>query len=194
MTPNTDRVPAIVPLSFWKDYDPQPDGSVKEFEWVEWARRGSRNATTREKISRLQKDGGPVWQALEPYYEHWKKGQDAPIEGTPLAAWPGATPALVKALEPYHIRSVEQLAELSDGDMARIPVPGMRGFRDNARAFGEARQATSVVAAQIAQKDREINDLRRELDELRELVSAAGGEPDDDDPKPAPKRRKRKQD
>jgi hypothetical protein len=37
---------------------------------------------------------------LKPYYDNWKAGQAAPVNGTPLAAWPGATPQLVKALTP----------------------------------------------------------------------------------------------
>ena len=190
----TDRAPAIVPLSFWKDYDPQPDGTMRENVWVEWTRKGTRNATTKEKIARLKKDAGPIWQALVPYYEHWKKGQDAPIDGTPLAVWPGATQALVKALEPYHMCSVEDLAKLSDGEMARVQVPGMRAFRDNARAFIEAQQTTAVVAGQMAEKDRQIEFLTTELAEIKALLASMSDGDDAEEDAPAPRKRKRKQD
>lgn len=170
----SDRAPAIIPLTFWVDYEPQPDGKMKEVERVEWTRKGTQNATTRETVERLSRKGvdNPIWAALKPYYDHWKQGLAAPVDGTPMAAWPGATPQLVKALEPFHIRSVEDLATLTDGTMDKVPVPGIRGLRQNAKAFIEAQRTTAVVAADLAAKDAKISDMQREMDELKELVSA----------------------
>jgi hypothetical protein len=149
------RIPSIVPLNFWIEYEPQPDGSMKEVEKVEWSRRGTNNTTTVEKISRLSKKGLngeliPEWEALKPYYDRWKAGQEAPINGTPLAAWPGATPQLVKALEPYHMHSIEDLADLTDNTMARVPIPGIRGFREKAKAYIAAVSTTAPIAGELA--------------------------------------------
>lgn len=171
-----DRRPAVVPLNFWVDYEPTAEG-MKEIERVEWTRKGTQNATTRETIERLSRtrsgaDPDPVWMALKPYYDNWKAGREAPIDGTPLAAWPGATPQLVKALEPYHIRSIEDLANLTDGTMDKVPVPGIRTFRTQAKAYVEAQQTTAVVARDLAAKDEQIAHLTREIDELRDLVTS----------------------
>lgn len=175
------RIPSIVPLNFWVEYEPQPDGTMREVEKVEWSRKGTQNTSTVEKISRLSKiglngDHIPEWEALKPYYERWKAGQAAPVDGTPLAAWPGATPHLVKALEPYHIRSVQDLAELTDGTMAKIPLPGIRTFRDNARAYVAAASTTAPIAGELAAlRTKTENDARR-IEELETLVKSLAAE------------------
>lgn len=180
LDPNA-RVPAIVPLNFWIEYEPQPDGTMKEIEKVEWTRKGTQNTTTVEKITRLSKPGldgviTPIWEALKPFYDRWKAGQEAPVDGTPLAAWPGATPHLVKALEPYHIRSLEDLAELTDGTMARIPLPGIRGFRENAKAFLSAQSSTAPVAGELAALREQTANQSREIEELKELIQSLAAE------------------
>jgi hypothetical protein len=171
------RLPSIVPLNFWKEYEPQPDGTMKEVAKVEWTRKGTQNTTTIEKISRLSKldiNGNPsaIWEVLKPSYERWLSGQESPVDGTPLAAWPGATPQLVKALEPYHIRSVEDLADLTDGTMAKIPVPGIRGFRDNAKAYVTAIKTTAPIAGEIAGLREQNTNYERRINELEALVKS----------------------
>jgi hypothetical protein len=166
-----DRLPNIVPLEFWVDYKPQADGSQKEEERVKWIRRGAIGAETSEAVHRLQRDSGLIWQALKPYYDHWKQGKDTPINGTPLAAWPGATPQLVKALEPYHIRSVEDLAKIEDSTMNRLGVPGIRVLKSNALAFLEAQQNTAAVAGEVAQLRELALSQANEIDELKAMVN-----------------------
>lgn len=170
MTDPNARVPSIFPLNFWVEYDPQPDGTMKEVEKVEWARKGTQNTTTVEKISRLQKHGSDEWNMLKPYYERWKEGKEAPIDGTPLAAWPGATPQLVKALEPYHIRSIEDLANLTDGTLPKIPVPGIRGFREQAKAYVAAASTTAPVASELAALRAQNASLETRLAEMAEIL------------------------
>lgn len=172
-----NRTPSIIPLDFRLEYIPQPDGTIKEIEVVEYTRKGSQGATTPVRVDHLKRtkpgsDPDPVWVALKPYYENWKAGKEAPIDGTPLAAWPGATPQLVKALEPFHIRSVEDLANLTDATMARVPVPGIRAFRNQATSFIEAQKTTAVVARDLAAKDKQIEALSSEVEELKELVKS----------------------
>lgn len=167
-----ERLPNIVPLDFWMEYKPQKDGSMKEEERVKWVRRGSIGAETEEAVHRLVRDNGAIWQALKPYYDHWKAGMAAPINGTPLAAWPGATPQLVKALEPYHIKSVEDLAQIEDSIMNRAGIPGIRVFKSNAQSFLDAQKTTSVVAGEISTLRSENESLKTQLEELTELVKS----------------------
>jgi hypothetical protein len=177
MQVSDDRRPQIIPLEFRVEYLPQKDGSMKEIEVVEYTRKGSQGATTPARIEHLQRlrpgsDPDPVWMALKPYYDNWKQGKAAPIDGTPLAAWPGGTPHLVKALEAYHIRSVEDLANLTDGTMDKVPVPGIRNFRTLAKTFVEAQKTTHLVAADLAAKDEQINNLTQQVADLTELVQS----------------------
>lgn len=171
-----DRMPAIIPLDFRVDYQPQPDGSMKEIEVVEYTRKGSQGATTPARIEHLQRmrDGrqDPVWLAIKPYYDNWKAGKGAPVNGTPLEAWPGATPQLVKALLPFHIKSVEDLAEIEEGPLNKCGVPGIRGMKANAQAFIEAQKNTAAVAGEVAALRAEKETMAAEIAELKELVAS----------------------
>lgn len=188
------RLPFIVPEEFWVDYEPQPDGSQKPVEWVRWVKKGMQNpATCVEKVSRISKvkDGNvaPEWMVLKPYYEKWKAGEDAPINGTPLLAWPGATPQLVKALAPANIRSIEDLAEMEDSAIQRLAVPKLREYQKNARAYLEIQKTTFAVSGEVAKLRDDLEHQRRENAELRALIEQYAIKKEQDDP--APKRRGR---
>lgn len=166
-----ERTPFIVPEEFWIDYEDQADGSKKPIEWVRWIKKGMQTpATVVEKISRQSRDP-MIWGVLKPYYDSWKAGQGTPISGTPLIAWPGATPQLVKALEPVNIRSIEDLAELEDSAIQRLAIPGLREKQKTARIYLDAMKTTSVVAAENAKLKDEVGFLRGELGELRALIN-----------------------
>ena len=167
-----ERLPAIIPLDFWEDYKPQPDGSQKLEERVKWTRKGAQGAETSEAVHRLQRDNGAIWHALKPYYEAWKSGKDAPVNGTPLAAWPGATPALVKALAPFHIKSVEDLAVIEEGTINRCGVPGIRVMKTNAQAFLDAQKNTAGVAGEVAQLRELALSQAKEIEELKSMVES----------------------
>jgi hypothetical protein len=190
-----ERMPFIVPEEFWIDYETQADGSTRAVEWVRWVKKGMQNpATIVEKISRLSKPAknGQValeWQVLKSYYDSWKSGQSAPIDGTPLAAWPGATPQLVKALTPCNIRSVEDLAEMEDAAIARVSIPGLRDKQKQAKAFLEAKATTAGVSAELVELRDKLESRDREVQELRELIEKFAIKKDEADE--APKRRGR---
>ena len=170
-----DRLPAIIPLEFRVEYAPLANGSMKEIEMVEYTRKGAQGATTPARIEHLQRQrqGGvpdPVWLAIKPYYDNWKAGKDAPVNGTPLAAWPGATQQLVKALAPFHIKSVEDLAGIEEGTLNRCGVPGIRRMKENAQAFIDAQKNTAAVAGEVAQLRELALSQAGEIEELKALV------------------------
>lgn len=176
-----DRLPSIIPIEIFTDFKPQPDGSYVEEDRIKWVRKGANGAETSESVRRLLKDGGPIWQALKPHYDAWKAGKEAPVNGLRLEAWPGATPQLVKALASFHIRTVEDLADLEDAALTKVPIPGIRSIRQNAKAFVEAQKATAPVAGKIATLEKDNEDLRTQVAELTELVQSLM-------PKDAPRR------
>ena len=85
--------PHIRPLRFYHEYEDVPGkpGEPREVEWCEWVKVGGNGATTNEKVARLQKTD--LWPFLERAYAAWKKGQEEPTDGTPLAAWAGVNAA-----------------------------------------------------------------------------------------------------
>lgn len=170
----THQKPAIFPTEFRTEYedDAANPGQMKGVDWVTWVKKGTSNgATTSEKVGRLKKDA-VLWPVLEPYYEAWKKKQDAPVDGTPLDAWPGLTVQQAKVLRDFNLRSIEDFADASDSTLAKINLPGIRALQMRARAFREAAQSKSVIAAEIAKRDEEIATLKANLADAIEAIKA----------------------
>lgn len=67
-------------------------------------------------------------------YEAFKAGLEAPLEGTPLADWPQVSRAQVEELAYFHIRTVEQLAGVHDGQLQQLGM-GARELRERAKVF-----------------------------------------------------------
>lgn len=86
-------------------------------------------------------------------FEKFKKGQDAALIGTPLDLWPALQPSQIVELKHQGIRTVEQLADLSDSSSGV-----MRGFhqlKHKAKQFLEDakdKNATAIVRAQMEEQ------------------------------------------
>lgn len=193
--PEADRTPAIRPLKFWTDWenDPENPGQKRPVDYVEWHKVGtSIPATNVEKVPRLmpnREKGRPAaleWPALEPYYEAWKKAEEPPEIGTPLAAWPGASPALVEALKNFKIKTVEDFAGMEDAEVSKIRLPNARQFWAQAKAFLQAQGDASKVEAALASRDSEIEELKRQIAEMKEAPKRGPGRPKKADTEGAP--------
>lgn len=119
------------------------------------------------------------WDYIQPHYEAWKEGQELPASGTPLAAWPGVTPEQAEVLKGAGFRSVEDIAHATDSVIGRVPMPGIRDLANQARLFLDNKD-TADVAAALVQKDREMAELREQLEEMRQLVLSREPELADD--------------
>lgn len=102
------------------------------------------------------------WSMIEPAYREWKDGNALPETGTPLISWAGVNKAQVDALKSAHIKTVEQLAGLPDGNMQNMRIPNLRVLRDQAQAF---------LAS--AKGDNKLNDVIKENADLRDRLDAA---------------------
>jgi hypothetical protein len=85
-------------------------------------------------------------------YESWKKGNDVPLVGTPIQNWPQLTVSQVRNLQSLGVRTVEDMATLSDVGLQKVGM-GARKLQDDARKFLSLAQAAADVG---------------QLDELRE--------------------------
>jgi len=166
---------AIKPLRFWVEYRDTANGEMAGDDWVEWVKKGDMHAaTTAEKVARVKRD--PIlWGALEPFYAAWKKNEDAPIDGMPLAAVPFMSRELVDALARVHIRSLEDFIGAGDADLARMNVPGVRAMQAKARAFKDA-QATAGIAAELAALRAQVETLTAEKAEAERTVETLAAE------------------
>jgi hypothetical protein len=148
---------------------------------------GNYSHTTSEPVECLRpKDGvdgmrgdhiRAVWAIIEPAYKAWKDGAEAPEVGTALGAWPGVTPEQAKALRSIGIRSVEEMASVSESVMARSPVPNMRDLKAQAQLWLDGRDGAEQAA--------KITELQAQLEAMKELlVEAAAERQDTEEAKP----------
>jgi hypothetical protein len=99
-------------------------------------------------------------------YERFEKGMKDVIDGTPLSMWPVVNKSQVKECEFFEIRSVEQLAELSDSTCKRMGM-GYMELRSKAKAWLLAAKDSALVTRQAAENDR----LQGEIEALKEQIA-----------------------
>jgi hypothetical protein len=173
---------------FWTKYSPDPNDPAKlvGHDYVEFGPPGmGERQRGVEKVSRIAAvrprdpngmnktlgEANDLWDCIRPLYEAWKSGQDLPDVGTPLAAWNALTPEQAEVLKMRDVRTVEDIAEMTDAGLSRIPLPGFRKTVEAAKLFLAAQDQTRV-AGDLAKKDAEIAALRAEMDEFREALKA----------------------
>ncbi len=159
-------------LKIWREHvpDPKKAGEFREVHKIEWAKRGTNNSTTVETVSRLQKDA-VLWARIEPSYQHWLKGQETPLEGTPLEAWPGMTEGRVAQLRLLHVRTVEEYAAVTDATLDKIGM-GARSERERARIFVEAKKGSAQIEHALAGEREKVANLEAQMAEMRELIAS----------------------
>lgn len=213
---------AVMPQKFWiktkevniLDAAGRPTGQTKYVneEWVTVAKIGvTIPATVDHNIASIKKgwkrniqqheeaegEMAALWRTVEPYYENWKKGGEASeiINGTPLAVWPGVTKDVVEALKPFNIRSVEDLSQVNDTVMNRIPNPSMHLYRERAKKF-LATKDIALVVAELTNRDDELAQMKAEMASLKNMLAASEfakkeAEGERDDAVPAVARRRK---
>lgn len=177
----SDQTPTIRALKFWLEYetDPSNPNEKKAVEWVEWVKIGTSNgASNCVKVARLMANPAKnrleamEWPMLEGAYKAWKKGEEPPVSGTPLAAWPGATPALIEALKGFDVKTIEDFIGMPDHEVAKIRIPNIRHMWETAREFMKSREGTNQIEAALAERDAENADLKVQMDELKAQMAA----------------------
>jgi hypothetical protein len=108
-------------------------------------------------------------------YEAFKRGQEASVTGTPLEMWPVLQPSQVAELKHQGIRTIEQLASLSDTSSGV-----MRGFyamKHKAQQFlddAKDKTATAFVRAQMEeQNERHKAELKAVEDRFAAMLAEA---------------------
>ena len=131
-------------------------------------------------------------------YAAFKNGQGALITGTPLSLWPLMTPSQIKDLEFKGIRTVEQVAELSDSNAASMT--GFYKLKQQAKQFLASAKDTAQAGAMQAeleavkaQAKADMDAMKAQMAQLLELMQAKAApqvEADDtQEEAPAPKKK-----
>lgn len=165
--------------------DPKDPAIIVGTDWVEYGPPGARERTsitsrisTISRVMPLEKDASnPAiimandrWAYIKPLYEAWKSGQDLPETGTPLAAWNGLTTEQADALRMRGVKTVEEIAEMTDAIRTRVGLPGMVRMQEAAKLFIQSKDTVKVASA-LEQKDKEIADLKLQMEEMMSMLS-----------------------
>lgn len=94
------------------------------------------------------------WDKIEPAYKAWKEGFELPEQGTPLGAWPGINKSQADAFRRAAIRSVEDVAALTDSGMRRVQLPGIQNLVNQAKAFLESSDQAAMAQQVTAQAEK----------------------------------------
>lgn len=123
-----------------------------------------------EVIERVKDQHRQRWPEL---YRAFKEGREQDASGTPLEQWPPMTPARVAELKAVNIRTVEQLAAVSDAGLQQMGL-GARQLRDQALAFlQQAKDGSAITALQQKNETLEgqIAVMRKTIEDLQRAVA-----------------------
>ena len=160
----------VVPMNFCKVYKTLSNGEFEEYHTVDLVKKGSSGGESTPYRIKVLQENKILWPFVKPFYERWLDGQEDPVDGTPLDVCAFIPPALVGHLKNLLIKTAEDLAAATDGDLERIGM-GARGWREKARSYiaskGDSDQA--VVNAELKDENKQ---LRDQLEDLTEQVNS----------------------
>lgn len=109
------------------------------------------------------------WDAIKPAYDAWKEGKEVPLDGIPLAAWPTVSEAQIDEFRKHGIKTVQDVAGITDGIIPRIQLPNVRGLRDEAKMFLESTDKASL-ANRVSEQQSTIDQMAEEMAAMRALL------------------------
>ena len=105
----------------------------------------------------------PTWYpAFQASYDSWKKGEELPVEGTPIKGWPLLSPSAQREILHAGIRTVEDLANFSDSELGQIGL-GAMAMKLKAQEWLKAASGPGKLAEEAAA-------MRTQLAQLVELT------------------------
>lgn len=196
----------ILITGFAQKYTKGPDGELKPVDVVTWVPlHAPQSMSNTERVDRLNpaniknREGSEdselmgmkeqhmsaIWSEIEPAYAAWKEGREVPLNGTPLAAWPGITPEQAEIFRLAGVRSVEMVRDMSETVRSKVRLPNLRELQDLARIFLE-NSGAAAAAEREAQKDRQIAEMAERMEAMEALLQSALAPKPEPEPEPEP--------
>lgn len=97
----------------------------------------------------------------------YQNGQELAPEGTPLEMWPQVDIGQIEELKRFRVRSVEQLAAVSDTALGNLPM-GTRSLREKAIVWLQQAKDGSGLSKLVAENA----GLRSQLDAMQEQINS----------------------
>lgn len=148
--PNRDSaIPRFYMKAVKNEFETQRQGRpiFRDVEYVEINVPGDRRTVVDRAVTDEHRRRWPR------EYEAFKAGQELPVEGTALEEWGGVTRSQVEELRPFKIRTVEQLAALSDDQLGKaVPMSGF-SLREKAQRFLEQAKGAAPMEKLAAENE-----------------------------------------
>lgn len=140
----------------------------KDVEYIDIRTPGSKDAVCRPARQRDIQRFPRHYQAFKTRIEG---SGEVEMEGTPLVEWPLVTRSRCEELAFFNVRTVEDLANMSDGNA--MQMQGIQSLKRKAEEWlslaAEQKSATELQEA-LGKRDDEIADLQKELAELKAAI------------------------
>src|SRR6266849_292146 len=102
-------------------------------------------------------------------YEKYKKGEELPVNGTPIKTWPPLSAAQISNLIAMNIHTVEDLANLNEEGKARFGM-GIVALQNQARNWLEAANSIGGIAARMTALEVEHGGLKEQNERQRTVI------------------------
>jgi len=150
----------------------------KDEDWAVISALGSTDTVSKraekwfEIVETNVKRGREPVRHLEMYreiYARWKKGQEAPIDGTSIKNWNVLSPAQCENLMSVGLRTIEDVAQAPDDSMRRYGM-GITDLKNKARAWLQAAKDHGPLTEEIAKLKRENEQLIGTIESLQDKI------------------------
>jgi len=112
---------------------------------------------------------GKWLQDFKESYDYWKKGEEMPLQGTPIKGWPVLSPAQQANIISSNILTVEDLAQANDESRKRIGM-GANDVVNKAIAWLKASKSLGSVTQEITSLKTENEGLKFQVKTLQERL------------------------
>jgi hypothetical protein len=112
-------------------------------------------------------------------YKSFKERLKVPVSGTPLRELPGIAESFAKEMEFFHVRTIEELAQLDDNLISRMG-PGVREKITRAQGFLAASTGDAANVAKIASENEKLKARVEELETQAKANKVKPAQTDDD--------------
>jgi hypothetical protein len=163
--------------------DPKNPGTTRQRDMVEYGPIGQGSRTRAVEridiLSKANKVAGAnpasmaaqvLWAHIKPRYEAWKGNQELPETGTPLAAWNHLTPTQAEFLRTNGIRTVEDVASLTDIHIQQFKIHNLRSIIEAAKRFVDGADVNKF-AGEMKAKDEQLAAANARIDQMAELLA-----------------------
>jgi hypothetical protein len=147
----------------------------EEHEFVEIMMAGDTKTVVQERVKEEHRQRWPTM------YAAFKAGREPPTEGTPIEEWAAITASQALELRACNVRTVEQMAELSDTLLMRAVPMGGHALRERAKAFLQQAAGSAPMDSMLAKMEEQnaiIATLQQQIKELAAQGARATEEAD----------------